>query len=60
MEIDYDRLREDLINYYGSATPIMDVFYAEVIEIETASESELKKIAIEACQKVIDAFCPIG
>ena len=44
--IDYDRLRSDLISYFGSATPIFSVAYADVIRVERASDEELIEIAI--------------
>ena len=46
MEIDYDRLREDLINYVGTATTIFPVATMDLIEIERASNERLIQIAI--------------
>ena len=46
MEIDYDRLREDLINYVGPATTIFPVATMDLIEIESASNENLIQIAI--------------
>ena len=45
--IDYERLRKDLIDYFGSATPMFGVAYMDVIRVENASYQELIKIAIE-------------
>ena len=45
MNIDYERLREDLKDYFGSATVIMPVAIMDVIRVENASEDELVQIA---------------
>ena len=47
MNIDYERLREDLKDYFGSATVIMPVAIMDVIRVENASEDELVQIARE-------------
>ena len=47
MNIDYDRLRDDLKDYFGSAIGIMPVFIMDVIRVENASEDELLQIARE-------------
>ena len=47
MNIDYERLREDLKDYFGSATVIMPVAIMDVIRVENASEDELVQIAME-------------
>ena len=47
MDIDYDRLRSDLINYFGSATPMFNVAYADVIRVQRATNEELVSIALE-------------
>ena len=44
--IDIEALRNDLIDYFGSATPMYPVAYADVIRIENASAQELINIAI--------------
>ena len=41
MNIDIERLREDLINYFGSATPIWGAAFMNVEEIRRASFDEL-------------------
>lgn len=45
--IDFEKLRKDLIDYFGSATPIYMVAFADVIRVENASNSELVQIAYE-------------
>ena len=47
MNIDYERLKRDLIDYIGPATAVFDVAYADLIRIESASHSELIEIAEE-------------
>lgn len=46
-DLDYEALRSDLIDYFGSATPMYPVAYMDVIRVENASEYELVKIALE-------------
>ena len=45
-EIDYERLRSDLISFFGSATPVFQLAYADVIRVERASNEELVEIAL--------------
>ena len=45
MNIDYEKLREDLINYFGSAIAFFSVATMDVIRVENASEYELIQIA---------------
>ena len=45
MEIDYERLRRDLLNYFGSATPYFKAAYIDVMRVENASDYELELIA---------------
>ena len=45
MNIDYERLREDLINYFGTAMVLFPVAVMDVIKVENASHSELLQIA---------------
>ena len=45
-EIDYERLRSDLISFFGSATPVFQLAYADVIRVERASDEELVEIAL--------------
>ncbi len=47
MTIDIDKLREDLINYYGSATPYYPMAIMDISRIESASPEELVNIALE-------------
>ena len=49
MQIDIERLREDLIDYYGvAAFRGMPVAMMDVFEVEDASPEELIKLAKEA------------
>lgn len=45
--IDYEKLREDLINYFGSATSFYSVAYMDVIKVQNASNEELIYIALQ-------------
>lgn len=45
--IDIDKLRKDLIDYYGTATSFNPVVYLDLIKIEKASDQELIDIAIK-------------
>jgi len=47
--IDYDRLRKDLIDYFGTATNYHPLAIFEIIRIENASNNELINIAINNC-----------
>lgn len=44
-EIDYERLRSDLIDYFGSAMPYFPVAVIDVTQVELASEAKLEEIA---------------
>ena len=44
--IDFERLRKDLIDYFGSAMSIYPIAVMDVINLENASEHELIEIAI--------------
>ena len=46
MEIDYNRLRNDLIDYVGSAMSFFSMATIDLVEIETASEYKLVQIAL--------------
>ena len=46
MEIDIEKLRNDLINYFGTATTYNQLAYVKLIEIENASFDKLIEIAI--------------
>ena len=45
--IDIDKLRKDLIDYYGTATSFNKTAYLDVIKIEKTSDQELINIAIK-------------
>lgn len=45
MDIDYEKLREDLVDYFGSAMGIFPAAIMEVVKIESASNLELIEIA---------------
>ena len=45
MNIDYEKLRKDLMNYFGSAIGIFLVSIMEVVRVQNASNSELLEIA---------------
>ena len=45
MNIDYEKLREDLIDYFGSAIGIFQVAIIDVTRVENASNLELLQIA---------------
>jgi len=45
VNIDIERLRQDLIDYFGSATPIYPVAIMDVIEVENADYYKLMEIA---------------
>ncbi|MBQ8891655.1 MAG: hypothetical protein IJ068_02190 [Bacilli bacterium] len=47
MEIDISKLRDDLINYFGSATSFFPFASMDLIEVENASPSQLIDIAIK-------------
>ena len=45
MNIDYEKLREDLVDYFGSAIGIFSVAIMDVIKVENATHDELLEIA---------------
>ena len=45
--IDIDELRNDLINYFGSAMQYNQVAMIELIKVEQASDNEIVNIAIK-------------
>lgn len=47
MEIDYERLRSDLIDYFGTAMVLYPMAVIELTEVENASNSRLEQIAIQ-------------
>ena len=46
MKIDIERLRQDLINYFGSAMMFQPLAIADLSKVENASPEELVRIAI--------------
>ena len=46
MEIDIERLREDLINYFGTAVGVFPVAVINLSEVQTCSVDRLIQIAI--------------
>lgn len=45
--IDVDKLRQDLINYFGTATFYNKMAMMDVIKIEQASDEEVVEIALK-------------
>ena len=45
MNINFDKLREDLINYFGAAMGMFPISLMDVSKVEQATEQELIKIA---------------
>ena len=45
--IDIDELRNDLINYFGSAMQYNQVAMMELIKVEQASDNEIVNIALK-------------
>lgn len=46
MNIDYEKLREDLIDYYGTAMMVMPMAMMELSEVQRASNEKLIQLAI--------------
>ena len=46
-EIDYERLRRVLIDYFGSAMPYFPMAVIDVTDVELASEAKLEQMAIQ-------------
>lgn len=61
IELDIERLRKDLINYYGTATSFNPVAFMDIIKIENATDEELIQIAItnnvELNNYITDNYC---
>jgi hypothetical protein len=47
MNIDFDKLREDLIDYFGTAMGSFPIAVMNVTEVEKASDRELIRIAAQ-------------
>ncbi|MBQ8427547.1 MAG: hypothetical protein IJX16_07320 [Clostridia bacterium] len=47
MNIDFDKLREDLIDYFGTAMGTFPIAVMNVAEVESASDRELISIATQ-------------
>lgn len=45
MNIDYEKLRQDLVDYFGSAMVFFPVAVMDVVRIENASDEELLQVA---------------
>lgn len=43
--IDYEKLRKDLIDYFGSAMAFNPIAMADLVRVESASDDELVEIA---------------
>ena len=47
MNIDFEKLREDLIDYFGTAMGTFPIAAMNVAEVESATERELLRIATQ-------------
>jgi len=47
MNIDYEKLREDLIDYYGTAMSFMPMAVIELSVVEKASNQKLIELALK-------------
>ena len=47
MDINFDKLREDLIDYFGTAMGAFPIAVMNVAEVETATDRELIRIATQ-------------
>ncbi len=47
MELDIDRLREDLINYFGTALNYQEYAMVDLVQIDALDEQELITLAIQ-------------
>lgn len=47
MNIDFEKLREDLIDYFGTAMGSFPIAVMNVAEVESASDRELLRIATQ-------------
>ena len=47
INIDVEKLREDVVDYFGSATPMYPVAIMDVVKAENASPEELVNIAVK-------------
>ena len=45
--IDFEELRRDLMDYFGTATPMIPMAFMDVIDVENASEDKLIQIALD-------------
>ncbi len=53
-DIDFDALRRDLINYFGTATPMFPMAYVDVINVDSASDIELLNIINQTSLNILD------
>lgn len=54
MNINYDRLRKDLVEYFGTALSFNPCAIFDVNKVQNASEEELKNIAVRNGFKLSD------
>ena len=54
MNINYDRLRKDLVEYFGTALSANPCAIFDVNKVQNASEEELKNIAVRNGFKLSD------
>ena len=47
MNIDFEKLRKDVIDYFGTAMGAFPIAVMSVTEVETATEKELIRIATQ-------------
>ena len=53
-DIDFDSLRNDLRDYFGSATPAFPMAIIDVIDVENASDIELLNIINNTTLNIMD------
>jgi hypothetical protein len=53
-DIDFVSLRSDLIDYFGSASPIMPFAMSDVVNVENASDMELLNIINQTSLNLLD------
>ena len=54
MNINYDRLRKDLVEYFGTALSVNPCAIFDVNKVQNASKEELKNIAVRNGFKLSD------
>ena len=53
-DIDFDSLRNDLRDYFGSATPMFPMAIVDVIDVDSASDIELLNIINKTTLNIMD------